>query len=73
MIFVNFSPDGSRIITTAEDNATRIWLATMSATDLVAEACTRRLPDLTKLTRDEMRQAGYPYRAPEINVCASIE
>ena len=40
-------------------------------TDLGAEACTRRLRGLTKLTRDEIRLAGYPDSKPEIDVCAA--
>jgi hypothetical protein len=35
---------------------------------LVVEACVR-LAGVTKLTRDEMRLAGYPDSTPEIDVC----
>jgi WD40 repeat protein/MinD-like ATPase involved in chromosome partitioning or flagellar assembly len=66
-----FSPDGSRIVTASEDRSARIWdvrLQTMSVKDLLAEACVR-LAGLTKLTRDEMRLAGYPDSQPEIDVC----
>jgi hypothetical protein len=40
----------------------------MSVKGLLAEACAR-LTGLTKLTRDEMRLAGYPDSRPEIDVC----
>ena len=67
-----FSPDGSRIVTASWDDKTaRIWdahLQTMSVKGLLAEACAR-LAGLTKLTRDEMRLAGYPDSMPEIDVC----
>ena len=39
-----FSPDGSRIVTASGDKTARIWdahLQTMSAKDLLAEACAR--------------------------------
>jgi WD40 repeat protein len=71
-----FSPDGARIVTASGDKTARIWdvhFATMSTKDLVVEVCTRRLRGLTKLSRDEMRLAGYPDSAPEIDVCAGIE
>jgi hypothetical protein len=43
----------------------------MSAKDLLAQACAR-LAGLTKrLTRDEMRLAGYPDSMPEIDTCTS--
>jgi len=45
----------------------------MSTKDLVVEVCTRRLRGLTKLSRDEMRTAGYPDSAPEIDVCAGVQ
>jgi len=67
-----FSPDGSRIVTASWDNTARIWdahLETMSAKDLLAEACARS--GVTTLTRDEMRLAGYPDSVPEIDVCTS--
>jgi WD40 repeat protein len=65
-----FNSDGSRIVTASEDKTARVWdvhLQTMSVKDLVTEACAR-LAGLTKLTRDEMRLAGYPDSAPEIDV-----
>jgi WD40 repeat protein len=67
-----FSPDGSRIVTAAVDNA-RMWdahLQTMSVKDLLVEVCAR-LAGVTKLTREEMRLAGYPDSMPEIDVCTS--
>jgi hypothetical protein len=45
----------------------------MSAKDLVIEVCTRRLRGLTKLSRDEMRLAGYPDSTPEMSARASSE
>jgi WD40 repeat protein len=66
-----FSPDGSRIVTASEDSTARIWdarLQTLSAKDLLAQGCAR-LAGLTKLTRDEMRLAGYLDDMPEIDVC----
>jgi WD40 repeat protein len=77
--FVNsaaFSPDGSRIVTASFDGTARIWdvrFATMPTKGLLEEACTRRLGPLKKLTRDEMRLAGYPDDTPEIDVCAGLE
>ena len=72
-----FSPDGLRVVTTsAFDHAARIWdvsFATMSTKKLVAEVCTRRLHGATKLSRDEMRLAGYPDTTPEIDICAGME
>jgi WD40 repeat protein len=75
-----FSPDGSRIVTASgevgsrgEDNVARIWdvnLQTMSATDLLAEACVRlAYPTSRNWTREEMRLAGYPDSMPEIDMC----
>jgi energy-coupling factor transporter ATP-binding protein EcfA2 len=65
-----FSPDGSRIVTVSGDKTARIWdarLETMPAKGLLAEACAQLA--VTKLTRDEMRLAGYPDSMPEIDVC----
>jgi WD40 repeat protein len=70
---VAFSPDGSHIVTASEDGTARIWgahLQTMSAKDLLVEACAR-LAGVTKLTREEMRLAGYPDSMPQIDVCTS--
>jgi WD40 repeat protein len=65
-----FSSDGSRIVTASSETA-RIWdahLQTMSVKDLFTEACAR-LAGVTKLTREEMRLAGYPDSMPQIDVC----
>jgi len=66
-----FSPDGSRIVTASKDKTARIWdahLQTMSVKDLFAEACVH-LARMTKLTREEMRLAGYPDDMSEIDIC----
>jgi WD40 repeat protein len=66
-----FSPDGSRIVTASADNTARIWdvrLTTLPAEKLLSEACVR-LAGATKLTREDMRLAGYPDSVPEIDVC----
>jgi WD40 repeat protein len=71
-----FSPDGSRIVTASLDKTARVWdahFATMSTKGLIDHVCTRALPGLTKLTREEMRLSGYPDDAPEIDVCAGTE
>ena len=68
-----FGPDGSRIVTASDDTTAHIWdahLHAMDVNDLLAQACAR-LAGLTKLTRDEMRLAGYPDSWPEIDVCSS--
>jgi hypothetical protein len=51
----------------------RIWdahLQTMAVEDLLAQAC-ERLAGVTKLTREEMRLAGYPDSVGEIDECTS--
>jgi hypothetical protein len=71
--FAAFNPDGSRTVTASGDKTARIWdvrLQAMPVQDLLAEACAR-LAGLTKLTREEMRLAGYPESMPEIDVCTS--
>jgi WD40 repeat protein len=68
-----FSPDGSRIVTASEDRTARIWdahLQTMPPKDLLAQSCAR-LAGVTKLTREEMRLAGYSDDTSEIDVCTS--
>jgi WD domain, G-beta repeat len=68
-----FSRDGSRIVTASWDKTARIWdvhRQTMSVKDLLAEACLH-LAGLTKLTREEMRLAGYPDSMSEIDICTS--
>jgi WD40 repeat protein len=70
-----FSPDRTRIVTASSDHMARIWdvrVATMSANELLVEACRRRLGGLTRLPRNEMRLAGYPDSAPEIDVCEGV-
>src|SRR5260370_18273572 len=42
-------------------------VATMSTTDFLVEACTRRLRGFSTVNRDEMRLAGYPDSTPEID------
>jgi WD40 repeat protein len=71
VMFAMFSVDGSRLLTSSRDNTVRIWdtrLQTMSSQELLAEACAR-LRGIKKLTRDEMRLAGYPDSMLEIDVC----
>jgi WD40 repeat protein len=71
-----FSPDGTRIVTASWDKTARIWdshYVTMSAQELLVEVCTRRLRGLTRLSRDEMRLAGYPDTMLQIDVCAGID
>jgi WD40 repeat protein/energy-coupling factor transporter ATP-binding protein EcfA2 len=71
--FTAFSPDGSRVVTASQDRTARVWdvrFLAMSAENLLVETCTRRLGRLSNLTREEMRLAGYPDSAPEIDVCA---
>jgi WD40 repeat protein len=66
-----FIPDGTRIVTASQDKTARLWdthLQTMPTKGLLVEVC-MRLGGLTKLTRDEMRLAGYPDDRPEIDVC----
>jgi WD40 repeat protein len=68
-----FSPSGAQIVTASGDQTARIWdvrFLTMSAEHLLVETCAHRLGRLSKLSREEMRLAGYPDSAPEIDVCA---
>ena len=68
-----FSPNGWRIVTASHDTTARIWdvhLLTISVKALLVEACAR-LAGLTKLTREEMRLAGYPDSMSEIDICTS--
>ena len=53
----------------------RVWetrYALSPTKDLVAELCATALPNVTTLTRDEMRLIGSPDSAPLTNVCAEI-
>ena len=71
-----FSSDGTRVVTAASDRMAHIWdsqIVTMSARDLIAEVCLRRLRGYSKLKRDEMRLAGYSDDTPEIDACFEIE
>jgi hypothetical protein len=55
----------------SNDKTARIWdvrLAMMSAKRLLAETCARFL-NRSKLTREEMRLAGYFESTDEIDVC----
>jgi hypothetical protein len=66
-----FSPDGTRIVTASRDHTVRIWdsrLQTMPAIELLMETCAH-IAGSTKLTREEMRLAGYADSIPEIDVC----
>jgi predicted oxidoreductase (fatty acid repression mutant protein) len=68
-----FSSDGSRIVTASWDKTARIWdahLQMMAVKDLLAQTCVL-LAGVTKLTREEMRLAGYPDDVSEIDVCSS--
>jgi WD40 repeat protein len=70
-----FSPDGTLVVTASGDKSARIWdirFAMMSTKAIIVEVCTRRLHGFTKLSRNEMRLAGYPDDMPEIDVGAEI-
>ena len=67
----SLSPDASRLVTTSWDKTVRIWdvrFATMSTEGLMTEVCTRRLRGATRLSRSEMRLAGYLETKSEIDV-----
>jgi WD40 repeat protein len=71
-----FSSDALRVFTVSIVGTVQVWdarFATMHTKELAAEACMRRLRGLTKLTRDEMRLAGYSDKSPEIDVCVGLE
>jgi WD40 repeat protein len=70
--FASFSPDGARVATASMDKTAKTWdvhVLTMSAHQLLTEVCARRLRQLSKLTRDEMRLAGYSDSMPTIDAC----
>jgi WD40 repeat protein len=70
---VAFSPDGSRLLTAGGDSSAGIWdvhFAAKSTQALVADVCTKYLLGSTRLTRDEMRLAGYRDDDNQIDVCA---
>ena len=59
-------------MTASEDGSARIWnvdLQFMPLEQIIPQACAR-LSGVSRMTRDEMRLAGYPDSAPEIDVCA---
>jgi len=54
------------------DRTARVWdtrLAMMPLTELLDVICTRMLGALSKLSREEMRFAGYPEITSAIDVC----
>jgi WD40 repeat protein len=70
--FASFSPDGLRVVSGSVDRTARVWdarYAMMPLTELLDAVCTRMLGRLTRLTREEMRLAGYPESAQVIDVC----
>jgi WD40 repeat protein len=73
--WVSFSDDNIHAISVPRLVGTRVWdvrYATLSGKDLVAELCATKLPNMTTLTRDEMRLIGYPDNAPPIDACGEI-
>jgi WD40 repeat protein len=68
----DFSPDGLQVVVGGlSDCSARIWdvrMTALSTQDLIAEG-RRRLLGVGKLSRAEMRIAGYPGNTPEIDVC----
>jgi WD40 repeat protein len=70
--FASFSPDGLRVVSASVDRTARVWdtrYSMMPLTELLDVACTRMLGGLTKLSREEMRLAGYPETTSAIDVC----
>jgi WD40 repeat protein len=71
--------DGLGVLSTYADNRggaiaiSDVRLAMMSIHELLNEVCTYRLRGIGKMTRDEMRLAGYPDEMPEIDVCEATE
>ena len=67
-----FSVNGTRVVTASWGRTARIWdttLAAMSAEALIADVCTRRLPDLPRLTRVAVDSIGEARDAPLIDPC----
>ena len=75
VLFADFSRDGKRVVTVARNPSVFVWdssLAFMPVRDLLTDVGTRRLRGRTRLSRDEMRLAGYPDSEPEIDVGAGL-
>jgi WD40 repeat protein len=75
VVHIAWSPDGRGIITVSSDGTVQFWDSRPpkeSPKDLLAEVCTLRLAGATRLTRNEMRLAGYPDSIPEIDVCEGV-
>ena len=75
VVSVAWGPDGRRIITVSSDGTVQLWNThppKEPPKDLLVEVCTRRLAGATRLTRNEMRLAGYPDNTPEIDVCEGV-
>jgi WD40 repeat protein len=69
----SFNHDGTRVVTASRDRTARIWdvhFTGMAVQDLLVEVCTKLLPGLSTLTREEMRLAGYADKVAPIDVCA---
>ena len=70
--FASFSPDGLRVVSGSVDRTARVWdtrFSMMPLAELLGVACTRVLGGLSKLSREEMRLAGYAETASAIDVC----
>ena len=73
--WVALSDDNIHAISVPKGIGGRIWdvrYALLSGKELVAELCATGLPNMTTLTRNEMRLIGYPDNAPVIDVCGEI-
>ena len=74
LLFEGLSHGGAGVVTAA-NGVVRIGdipPATMSAWNLLDEVCQRHSITSSRLTRDEMRLAGYPDSDPLIDVCAGV-
>jgi predicted component of type VI protein secretion system len=76
-----FAPDGrsaataNSVSTKNSVSSTCVWdvhLATQPADQLVTQACQHRLGWNSILSREEMRQLGYPDTQAEIDVCEGV-